>query len=398
MQVHRVGWDGMVGTVKGISDRSTRSRRPSDWSVWNEPDPRRIDHPRSIIGDDDLGLASINAGLDHAWFTASITLPDGRARSLRLLGGSTDVTAWLDEELLAPIENGWIGIKGGKGTHTLALFVGHESRRVEGVPAPSDGDAPGDLVALKTLSGVSRANVDHPSVDPFELVGFVPNAADGERTAPRGVELSFQHRRKSELVLEIEPGAAGVIMLNDRPFAVFGTGGFRRRLGTGISDSIRSGKNRIVVLPLEHIEEAGIDVAVSIHEIVETFVERASWRVRRWESAPDTRIGHWNGVPRRRSDAQPHWVRGTVTAPKRDDVSVSVRLEGLTRGRIRVNGVDLGGYANDDRPSKGRRRPQPTEVVVPGSVIALHDRLTLEIFDERGSDPKDVAVRYSRPS
>ena len=133
-------------------------------------------------------------------------------------------------------------------------------------------------------------------------------------------------------MLEIEPGAAGVIMLNDRPFAVFGTGGFRRRLGTGMSDSIRSGKNRIVVLPLEHIEEAGIDVAVSIHEIVETFVERASWRVRRWESAPDTRIGHWNGVPRRRGDAQPHWVRGTVTAPKRDDVSVSVRLEGLTRG------------------------------------------------------------------
>ena len=397
-QVHQVGWTGKVGSIKGTSERSIRSRRPSDWSVWNEPDPRRTDHPRSIIGADDLGLASINAGIDHAWFTAPIQLPDARARRLRFLGGSTDVKAWLDQELLPPIEDGWIDIKGGKGCHTLALFVGHESRRVEGVPAPSDGDAPGDLVALKPLAGVSRSKIDHPSMDPFKLTGFVPNAADGERTSSRGLELAFQHRRRSELVLEIEPGSAGVLVLNDEPLAVFGTGGFRCRLSSARPDSIRAGKNRIVALPLEHIEEAGTEVRISLYEIVEEFIAHDAWRIRRWEPAPDTRIGHWNGVPKRRSDAHPHWVRGSVAAPKRDGVSVSVRLEGLTQGRIRVNGVDLGGYSNAISRKKGQGRPLPTEVAVPSSVTMREDRLTIEIFDERGANPENVAVRYSTPT
>ena len=395
---HRVDWDGSVHSVKPSRNPATRSRKPADWSVWNEPDPRRTDHPRSIAGDQDLGLASINAGIDHAWFTASIELPDARSRKLRFLGGSTDVKAWLDQELLPPVEDGWIQVKGRKGTQTLALFIGHESRRIEGVPAPSDGDSPGALVALKPLAGTTRKEIDHPSIDPFEMVGFIPNTADGERTSSRGQEISFQHRRKSEIVLEVRPGSSGVIVINDRPHTVFGTGGLRCRLSSDREDSIRSGKNRIVILPLEHIEESGIETEVTMYEVTQEFIPRSAWRIRRWEPSPDSRIGHWNGVPARRADSHPHWVRGTVPAPKRGNVSVSVRMDGLSRGRIRVNGIDLGGYSNDIRPARGRSRPLTSEVAVPPSVVARDSRMTIEIFDERGFNPENVAVRYSTPS
>ncbi|MCP4833804.1 MAG: hypothetical protein GY895_03480, partial [Phycisphaera sp.] len=81
-QIHEVTWDGKVRPAKPSLDRSHRSRKPSDWSVWHEPDPRRTDHPRSIMVDEDLGLASINAGIEHAWFTAPIEIPDARLRRL----------------------------------------------------------------------------------------------------------------------------------------------------------------------------------------------------------------------------------------------------------------------------------------------------------------------------
>ncbi len=394
----RVALDGSISTPPTFEQSAPRNRKAKGWSTWSEPDPRDPDHPRSIPVDGDLGLAAMGAGLDHAWFTASFRIADNRKRVLRLLGGLADAQVWLGDEPLGRLVDSELPFSGGKGEHRIALFAGHRPRRVEGVRAPADGDRPGALVAVKPLAGVKRSVVDQPPMDPFVVASFIPGAADGELTAASGIELSFVHRRKSSLILEIGPGSAGVIVLNDVPIETFGREGARVVLGRSESEHFRNGGNRLLVLPLEHVAEEGVETDIRLVEVVEELVSPDAWRVRRFDPAPDLRIGYWNGTPAK-SFVGPHWVKAVIPVSSRirkeiPDSGAIIRLEGLTRGRIRVNGVDLGGYALRAPGERLTRKTVVPEISVPGSILADEQGIEVEIFDEGGADPSKVVVRF----
>lgn len=394
----RIDADGTVSTPSTSESSSPRNRRAKGWSTWSEPDPRDPDHPRSIPVDGDLGLATMGAGLDHAWFTANLRLPDDKKRTLRLLGGLADAQVWIDDESLGRFVDGEIPFDGGGGDRRIALFAGHRPRRVEGLRAPADGDRPGALVSVKPLTGVTRSTVDHPPMDPFEVASFIPGAADGELTAPSGIELAFVHRRKSSLILEIDRGSAGVIVLNGEPIGTFGREGARVVLGKSESEHFKSGGNRLLILPLEHVAEEGVETEIELVEVAEELVSPDAWRVRRFDPAPDLRIGHWNGAPAK-SFAGPHWVKAVIPVSSRirkeiPESGATIRLEGLTRGRIRVNGVDLGGYALRAPGERLTRKTVVPEISVPGSILADEPGIEVEIFDEGGADPSKVVVRF----
>ena len=70
-----------------------------------------------------------------------------------------------------------------------------------------------------------------------------------------------------------------------------------------------------------------------------------------------------------------------------------IRLEGLTRGRIRANGIDLGGYALRIPGERMARNIEVPEGAIPHSILAERKEVELEIFDEGGADPSKVVVR-----
>ena len=391
----RIDLDGGVSKPTVRDRMAARTRRNRGWSAWSEPDPWDPEHPRSIPMDGPLGLSAIGAGLDHAWFTAPIDVPDSKSRSIRLLGGLQDGGIWLDGEGAGRLDSGGFSLKTTKGSHDFAVFAVHQPRLVDGVRAPGDGDRPGALVAVKPLAGVKRRQVDLEPIDPFSVASFVPGAADGELTSHQGVELSFTHRRRSRVLLEIAPGSGGVVVLNDEPHAVFGPTGTRLVLCSRSIDGFKAGANRITILPLEHVVDEGRTTEVAVLEVVEELVPENGWRVRRFETSPDPRIGIWNGAPTRAARA-PRWVRTTIPIP-RDAVAsgaaASVRLEGLIRGRVRVNGVELGGYALRVPGERTARNVTAPELAIPDSILADHDEIELEIFDEAGADPSKVVVR-----
>ena len=394
----RIAIDGTVTRPEVLEAVTPRNRKARAWSAWSEPDPRDPSHPRSIPMDGDLGLASMGAGLDHAWFTATMQVQESKSQTLRLLGGLADVQVWIDDESMGRFADGEIPIQSLKGEHRLALFAGHRPRPVEGVRAPADGDRPGALVSVKPLAGVETSAVDHPPIDPYSVMSFIPGAAEGELTSSSGVELTFTHRRKSSVLLEIEPGAAGIVLLNGTAIASFGAEGARLRLSSADDEHFKAGKNRILILPLEFVAEAGIEPTCSLLEVVEEIVSADAWRVRRFEPAPDPRIGNWNGAPTGDSTG-PRWMRGVLPLKKGRSASIptggaTIRLDGLTRGRVRVNGVDLGGYALRAPGERIARNSEVPEVSIPGSLLAEGERLELEIFDEGGADPSKVVVRF----
>lgn len=387
----RIDVDGTVTSPETITPSAGRRRRPKTWAAWHEPDPFDPAHPRSIPFDGALGLASMAAGLDHAWISANVTLRDGKSRTLRFLGGLGDAQAWLDGKPLDPVRDGTLELKGSRGDHRLGLFVRHRRRHVDAMPAPSDADRPGALVAVKPLAGVKRRSVESPPVDPTSLSAFIPDGADGERTTDVGLGLSFTHRRKSTILLEVAPGSAGVVVVNDVPWATFGRSGARFELSAGSVEPFKAGANRIVLLPLEHVAESGVEPSVTLLEVVEELVPADGWRVRRWESAPDPRIGGWRS-PATRTSPMPRWIRGEVPFRKVPEAAV-LELDGLVRGRVQVNGVDLGGY---DLREPGARAGghSPLAMWIPESILSLGDRIVVDIFDEAGADPAKVAVRF----
>ena len=377
--------DGAVSHPKVVDGQETRTRRNRGWSEWTEPDPWDSNHPRSIPMDGDFGLSAIGAGLDHAWFTSQIDLPDAKMRDLILLGGLEDSQIWIDGKNIGRLESGGFRMKSTKGPHDLALFAAHRPRDVAGVRSPADGDRPGSLVAVKPLTGVRRSLVEVAPIDPFEIASFVPGAAEGELTSDHGIEFSFTHRRRSTLIMEIDSGAVGIVMLNGSVQGVFGPGGARIPMSSAATEDFKAGSNRIVLIPLEGMAEAGVEPEAELLEITEELIPADGWRVRRFEPAPDTRIGSWNGAPARHSQG-PRWVRTTVSIPPATDENPSnavIRLEGLTRGRIRANGIDLGGYALRIPGERMARNIEVPEVAIPHSILAERKEVELEIFDPK---------------
>ena len=396
MRPFRIDPDGNRVAVPEHDSSLAGRRTVRKWRTWSEPDCRSIDHPRSVPVDDDLGLASIGSGLSHAWFTSPLSLPSRPATRYLLLGGLRDGDCWIDGERIADVSDGEIEIPSRSSGREIAMFLRHAPRSVDGSHHPGDGDRPGALVAIERLDRVEESTVTIDPLDPFEIEPFIPDAPDGERTVDEAIEYKFSHRRKSSILLEIGPGSAGVVLVNDVPTKVFGRHGFREMLSAADDSAFKSGSNTIRIARLEHAAESSGPPAVSIGEVVAEVVPSLGWRLRRWENTPDPRIGSWVESPSSRSRG-PRWIRGEVRIPGSrvgSERSGRLRVEGVTRGRIRMNGFDLGGYAL--REPGGRTIRGATSVELPIPAVALHANGPIELlfFDEAGAEPSKVTVEY----
>lgn len=366
------------------------------WRTWSEPDCRSLDHPRSVPVHEDLGLASIGSGLSHAWFTSTLSVPSKRPSRYLLLGGLRDGDCWVDGVKVANVEDGVVSIPAKSSGREIAMFLRHAPRSVDGIHHPGDGDRPGALVAVEPLEEVVETVVGIDPVDPFEISAFIPDTADGERTVDEAIEYKFSHRRKSSVILEVGPGSAGVVVINGTASRVFGRHGLRLIMSSADDSSFKSGSNSVRIALLEHAAEAGDRPTVSISEVVAEVVPPTDWRLRRWESTPDPRIGSWVEDSTGK-DRGPRWIRGEVRIPgDRAGVERSgrLRVEGVTRGRIRMNGFDLGGYALREPGGRTTRGANSVELPIPAVALAADGPIELLFFDEAGVEPSKVTVEY----
>ncbi|MCP4797847.1 MAG: hypothetical protein GY885_16975 [Phycisphaeraceae bacterium] len=396
MKPFRIAADGTRTSILEHDSSRAGRRMVRKWRTWSEPDCRSLDHPRSVPVDEDLGLASIGSGLAHAWFTARLSVPSTRPGRFLLLGGLRDGDCWVDGTKVTDVEDGAITIPAKSPGREIALFLRHTSRSVDGIHHPGDGDRPGALVAVEPLKDVVDATVEIDPIDPFETTAFIPEAADGEQTVAEAIEYKFNHRRKSSVILEIGPGSAGVVVINGITSKTFGRHGLRMVMSGKDDSAFKSGSNTIRIARLEHAAEDGDQPTVLFSEVVAEVVPATGWRLRRWESTPDPRIGSW--VDTSASEhAGPRWLRGEVRIPGTrtgSERSGRLRVEGVTRGRIRMNGFDLGGYALREPGGRTTRGANSVELPIPAVVLAANGPIELLFFDEAGAEPSKVTVEY----
>ena len=187
----RIDSDGSKTKIDAKSPRRLRKRAIGEWEMFNEHDPRSLDHPRGVQVDGDLGLSSVGAAFDYGWFVAEITVPSAAMQDLRFLGGLPDASAWLDGTSIGGVTDGRIQLKTKKGKHVLALLARHAPRRVDGRGGTGAGDRPGALVMVEPLKGVREAKQDIDPMDPFRMRRFLNGAADGQRTGAAAITMSL---------------------------------------------------------------------------------------------------------------------------------------------------------------------------------------------------------------
>ena len=389
----RIAADGTIESIESSEIRKIRKRSISGWETFEEPDPRHPDHPRAVQVDGDLGLASVGAAFDYGWFSANLTAAKASHRELRFLGGLPDALAWLDEERIQSVRDGRITLDMSKGDHVLALLARHTPRPFDGTQAPGEGDRPGALVAVEPLKGVKRSMEKIDPADPFEVRRFVLGAADGQRTTAQAETLSFTHRRKTRVLVDVPAGIPGICLLNGELLAFHDGRGMTIQLVHGETEGFKSGANIFAFAPLENARTEDADGAIAIHDIVEELIPKDGWRFRRWER-PDRRIGTWRDLQNSEEsgDGMPRWYRTTVSKVTNNTGSGHLEIRGLSRGRAWLNGVPLGAY---DLKLPGTTEATASNVKLPVPPTDSDDASTHELllFDEGGDDPADVSIR-----
>ena len=386
----RIDSDGSKTKIDAKSPRRLRKRAIGEWEMFNEHDPRSLDHPRGVQVDGDLGLSSVGAAFDYGWFVAEITVPSAAMQDLRFLGGLPDASAWLDGTSIGGVTDGRIQLKTKKGKHVLALLARHAPRRVDGRGGTGAGDRPGALVMVEPLKGVREAKQDIDPMDPFRMRRFLNGAADGQRTGAAAITMSFTHKRKSSLLIELSAGARGLLLLNGEPVAWHDGLGLHFTLVPGETEGFKSGANTVAFAPLENATTEEKLNSLSVLEITKELLGAAAWRFRRWEQ-PDERIGSWESLPKGSgAEPCPRWYRAHV--PVGTSGWANLQLQGLSRGRAWLDGVPLGAYEVEPREAGGSSGGM---VILPVPILDTDElgERTLLLFDEDGKDPTGVSLR-----
>lgn len=380
----RIASSGETEAIKPRVPPRRRKRTLGAWEVFDEPDPRLLEHPRAVKVDGDLGLASVGAPYDYGWFAAEFTLNSTAKQKMRFLGGLPDAKVWLDGTQIEDASRGALSIQVAKrGSHVISLLARHGARCVDGAGGHVR-DRPGALVRVKPLEGVRKNKRMIEPADPFKVRCFVRGAADGERTSEAAITMSFTHRRGSSVIVETT-GPAGLLLLNGEGLAWHEGMGSRVVLKPGSTDGFKSGANTISFAPLESAAAHPSDATIRLFEVEQVLVAEDGWRFRRWEQ-PDPRVGAWGGLRLTGAmDSRPRWYRATV---KMNRSSRWGRLDlcGLSRGRVWLDGVPLGAYSQSD-PSAEASVVLP----VPAPDTNAAGERTLLVFDEDGNDPSGVS-------
>ena len=71
-----------------------------------------------------------------------------------------------------------------------------------------------------------------------------------------------------------------------------------------------------------------------------------------------------------------------------------LELDGLVRGRVRIGGVDLGGYDLREPGARAAAGADGTRMSVPKRLVTRGKVIEVDILDETGADPAKVGVRF----
>jgi len=396
----RIGSDGVKSNIK----MATPARAPKEiaFGEWDRADVDAFirgdsDRYATIDGPDRLERLGVPTG--YGWYRLNIRSSATKKTTVAMVESADRLHIACNDDPLgvvgvgpnAELDPPALPLK--KGVNTVTILSDNLGRASEGFMLLEPKGVYGSLYEVKPFAAGRASLVNAKPLRPLDFRTPLWRIHDDERTDPKRATWSFMHRKKTPILLTMDPAPVrGLVVLNDVPIHwIKGAAPLKLAL---TSELLRQGKNVIQIAVLGDMDAVSkaLISATKFREGVTDMSGKAEWAFARWE--PPT-AGQYEPVTKAAMGASAGravWWRTTFDTP---DTPIPMFLDanGLTKGQLFVNGRNIGRYfvaASDGKPVGPQRR-----YYIPAPWLNEDGQNTLEIFDEHGAAPKKCSLVFT---
>jgi len=344
-------------------------------------------------------VEAMDTALGYAW--CRVRFKGSGAKQVKAMapfsGGRTHL--FLDGEPIALIGDGpgaggdQFALPVKKQDHTLVVFAERFGGRALAHGASRPSGLFGHLYEVAPLKLGAPKTVHAMPMSPLSVRTPIFGLETGDLTDARRLAWSFEHRKKTGLVLAVDPvEETGVVFLNDQPVAVI-TPNTALRLMLP-EEPLKRGKNALqiaVVGDMEHAAKA-LRAGVHVFECKSAITESAEWGVAPFSIPAE---GAFEEVTKSalntKASGRPCWWRASFTMADTDR-PLYLETAGLSKGRILLNGHDVGRYFTATADGKGVAPMKRS--YLPEPWLKTDGANDLLILDEHGATPNRVKLTY----
>ena len=356
----------------------------------------------SISGPADLGVLGSPYG--YGWYRIELKAGAGSGKmTVAAPRGGDRLTLILDGEPVGVLGRGLgasrtLSITLKKSAQTLVVLADNMGRASSGVDLDAPKGLPEHLYEVETFK-VGKPTIESGApIEPLEHFAPLMHMLEGDATSPGRVTWTFQHRKKSPLIVDMPAlPYRSVLVLNDEPYR-FIEGGMAQEIVLD-HETTKRGANTMQLVPMTEASDPDEDAArvkafaeiaagATFLEGVNALTQKATWAFAKWEEpAPTT----YKKATKETKPKGPTWWRASFDADITTDIPLEIDLTGLTKGVVMLNGQNLGRYFV---ATGGGAKVGPVQAMpLPRSLLKPKGNKVV-IFDEHGGNPTRTKVIY----
>lgn len=255
---------------------------------------------------------------------------------------------------------------------------------------------PDNLYNVKPIKLGKPSISKQPASDPFAVTGYAYRQQSSARPMSEALAWSIKPESRKPIILEIDGfDQPCVISVNDEPFAYYAgadiDGCARLLMDPATIEAMTGGKNEFKLELLEPLDQAiNTDKHIRFYQTISLATPKDGWAFAPW-TIPSADQSDWRDMPKA-LPSQPSWMKGTFDVETLD-APLYFEPVGLTKGRIYLNGNELGRYWEQTR--EGKRISDQSRIYLPEGWLKLDEPNTLMLFDEHGRTPNKCHLVYS---
>lgn len=377
----------------------------SDWRIASATEHAAGTSARYAPIPGPADLADLGSPFGYGWYRIRIKSGDGKKHKILAPSSRDRLRLFLDGEDL-----GIMGFGPGaspepmaltltKSDHTLVVLAENLGRPDSGLTLREPKGLVEEFYIIKPFRAGRHTTVHADPTQPLATFKPLWHMRPGDTTYPDRIAWSFVHRKKSPLIVTIDPLAArAMVILNDKPIRFLDHQGLARF--TLDQSELNRGNNTLQLAimadePDPQAALAALASATGFAEGAETLTAgKADWAFAKWE--PPNKADY-EDIPKNKlhNTKGPAWYQADFTLDP-EGVPLRLDLTGLSKGQVYLNDHHLGRYFLE---TATRKQIGPsTTMLLPEPLIKAGKKNVLTIFDEHGHAPAKVRLLFDKNS
>lgn len=348
------------------------------------------------------GLAAMGVLAGYGWYRITLNNPKPRTALVDFGLGGDRLHVFLDGKFVGLAGRGpgaetQLSLHLKKGKQTLVVLAENLGRFASGANV---GEPKGLVDEIFEVQSVKLGKPELVRGQPLTLLTFrapLWDVTEGDTTVSERLAWTFKqtalkNKTKPRLLMRMQqPPSSGLVMLNEKPVTYVDRSGPtcvllpEKELGKG---------NNLLELTVVTPEQVRDELpaagkGVELFEVLGNLVEGAEMAFAKWEPPHATSFGAGKAAT-----GLPTWWRCGFECAKldgsREQAGLVLRVDGLTKGQMFVNGKHLGRYFVATK--QGKSVPPQDSYFVPASYLSSEGTNELMLFDEHGGSPSKVTL------